>query len=316
MCEVEVEQASGIGVAEDGDASGTDDGERRGERAQRGSENVVARLQSGGAQGDFDGVHAIGGADGVRNLPCIGEILFEGSDFLTKDVPSGCADSCAGVEDIAAAVLPLGGEVVVEDHEWRGAGSGIGTGVGGVCRIVGEGTDDAGGVSGDEGVRGDVAGDNGTGGDHGAGTDFDTWEDSGIGSDGGSVAEDDGEVLSWLLSAAGEAVIAESGIGADEDIVFDAHGVPDLHAALYGDAVADDDIVFDEDMVTDIAVGSDDGVREDVSEGPDAGAGADARGLADGSRMDARGIGHGGCVIRDVGGVKVRIGCWREKGVT
>lgn len=90
--ELEVEQSGGVGIGEDGDAAGADDGEGRGESAQWGCEDVVALLQSGGAEGDFDGVHAIGGADGMRDLPCGGQFLFEAGDFPAEDVPARLAD--------------------------------------------------------------------------------------------------------------------------------------------------------------------------------------------------------------------------------
>jgi hypothetical protein len=78
-----------------------------------------------------------------------------------------------------------------------------------------------------------------------------------------------------VLLAARPGVVGEGDVGANEDVVLDSQAVPELHARLNRDAVADDDVVLDEDVGADVAVGTDAGVGEDDDELPDAGVGAD-----------------------------------------
>ena len=88
-----------------------------------------------------------------------------------------------------------------------------------------------------------------------------------------------------MLPAARERIVGERRVRADEDVVRDSQPVPELHAALDRDPIAEHDVVLDEDVVADVAVVTDLGTGKHVCEGPDAGAVADASTLAQSLRM-------------------------------
>lgn len=90
-----------------------------------------------------------------------------------------------------------------------------------------------------------------------------------------SLSDEQGKDDETCFFAAGEAVIGEGDVGADEDIVLQPEAIPELDTALDGDAIADEDIVLHEDLFADIAIGADAGAAEDVRESPDTGPGAD-----------------------------------------
>jgi hypothetical protein len=94
------------------------------------------------------------------------------------------------------------------------------------------------------------------------------------------------------LFGSGEAIVREGCVGPNEYVVGYSQPIPQLHATLDGDSVADDDVVFDEDVIADVAVPTYDGTGKQVAEGPDTRAAADRCGFADGSWMAE--VGHGG----------------------
>ena len=57
-----------------------------------------------------------------------------------------------------------------------------------------------------------------------------------------------------VLPASGILVVRERCVRSHEDVVGEPHAVPQLHAGLHGDAIADDDVVLDEDVVAHVAV--------------------------------------------------------------
>lgn len=85
---------------------------------------------------------------------------------------------------------------------------------------------------------------------------------------------------------AGERVVGERGVRADEDIVLQADAVPELNAAFHCDPIADDHVVLDEDSVIEVHVAADLCSGQDVRKGPDAGSISDPGGLADGLRVN------------------------------
>ena len=87
-----------------------------------------------------------------------------------------------------------------------------------------------------------------------------------------------------MLPAARKMIVRESGVGADEHVVFQSDSVPHLHAALDSDAVSDAHVVLDECLVADIAASADRGAGQDVGVGPDAGSRA-YRGALDDGRL-------------------------------
>ena len=115
----------------------------------------------------------------------------------------------------------------------------------------------------------------------------DAGQDRGVGADRGARADDGraGRTSGYCLLR-GKQVVGEGRVGTDEDVVLEAHAVPQLDAALDGDPVADDDVVLDEDVVADVAVGADDAPGEHVGERPDARAVADVLALAERLRVD------------------------------
>ena len=71
------------------------------------------------------------------------------------------------------------------------------------------------------------------------------------------------------LPLRGNTSLVNVDVRADEDVVLDAHPVPELHAAFHGDPIADDDVVLDEDVIADVAVGADARAGQHVRERPD-----------------------------------------------
>jgi hypothetical protein len=67
----------------------------------------------------------------------------------------------------------------------------------------------------------------------------------------------------WILFAARKKIVSEGHVGTDENIVFNAQSIPELHPRFHCDAITHDDIIFDENMGADVAVGSDAGIAED-----------------------------------------------------
>ena len=86
----------------------------------------------------------------------------------------------------------------------------------------------------------------------------------------------------------GKRSFANVAFGTDEDVVLDAHAVPELDAAFHRDAIADDDVVLDERVVADVAVGADARPGQHVRERPDARARADVLRFAHRLRMQKR----------------------------
>jgi len=73
-----------------------------------------------------------------------------------------------------------------------------------------------------------------------------------------------------MLTATRKGIVGEGGVGAHEHIVFQGDSVPDLDAALDGDAISEAHIVLDERMVADVAGGADHSAGQDVGKRPDA----------------------------------------------
>ena len=81
-------------------------------------------------------------------------------------------------------------------------------------------------------------------------------------------------------------VVGKRDVGADKHIVTNAQAVPQLHAALDIDAVANNYVVLDQAMRADIAVFSDRGAGQNDDKLPDARGCADGGGLGVCQRMN------------------------------
>ena len=97
-----------------------------------------------------------------------------------------------------------------------------------------------------------------------------------------------------ILPAARKAIVGEGGVRADEDVVVQAHAVPQLDAALDRDPVAQNHAAFDENEVADVGLAPHHRPGQHVGKGPDPRAGADLLGLADalGMNEDVLGPAH------------------------
>ena len=91
--------------------------------------------------------------------------------------------------------------------------------------------------------------------------------------------------------AAGKPVIGKRGVGTDEYIVANAQTIPQLHAALDGDAVTNDDVILDKTVRTNIAVLTDLGAGQHDDELPDTRARTNGGGLDVRQSVNKRG-GH------------------------
>ena len=74
-------------------------------------------------------------------------------------------------------------------------------------------------------------------------------------------------------------VIGKGHVWSNEDIIFQLDSIPDLHAGLDGDSVANHHIIFDETMRTDIDILANNGAGQHDDILPDATAGPDVFGL-------------------------------------
>jgi len=113
-------------------------------------------------------------------------------------------------------------------------------------------------------------GDHGTRSHHGFAADDDAGQDDRARPDGRAVVDGGNEKFFWFLLAAWKSVVGERGIGSDEDIVTHPQAVPQLHAALDGDAVAHHHVVFDQAVRADVAILPDLGTGQDDDKLPDA----------------------------------------------
>ena len=85
--------------------------------------------------------------------------------------------------------------------------------------------------------------------------------------------------------AARKRIVGKSGVGADEDVVFERDALPQLHAAFQRDAMAHHRAAFNKRVIAEIAIGADARAREHMREGPDPRAGADVGALDAAVRM-------------------------------
>jgi len=76
-------------------------------------------------------------------------------------------------------------------------------------------------------------------------------------------------------------VVGKSRVRTDEHIVGHAQSIPELHARLHRDSVAQHDVVLDEHVIADVAIASDPSARQYMSKRPDSSPGADVLTLAE-----------------------------------
>ena len=77
-----------------------------------------------------------------------------------------------------------------------------------------------------------------------------------------------------------EAVVGESCIRTDENVILNLYAVPQLHSGLDGNAITETDVILDEHAIADIAICTDPRSWQHVGEGPDTRAGTDLGALA------------------------------------
>ncbi len=65
-------------------------------------------------------------------------------------------------------------------------------------------------------------------------------------------------------------VVCKSHVWSDENIVFDPQSIPELHATLDGDVIADHNVILDKHVRADVTVGADLCARQYHAKLPDA----------------------------------------------
>jgi len=133
-----------------------------------------------------------------------------------------------------------------------------------------------GGVAQEEAIGGRRMREHGAGADKSIFPDSVTADDSGVGADSRSPA--DQGVPEFVFpgnGAAGVDDVGEHRGGADKDLVFAGDAGVDRDVILYPDAVAQDDTFADHDILTNVAVVADGSVGHDMGKMPDLRAAAD-----------------------------------------
>ncbi|MNX91376.1 hypothetical protein D3C86_1234510 [compost metagenome] len=98
----------GVDVAEDRHGARELDGRRGGDRRVGDGDDLVAGLDAHGAQGEGDGVRAVGDPHAVRKAEEGGEFTLEGLDLLAEDVPALLQDPRDGGLDGLRVRVVLG----------------------------------------------------------------------------------------------------------------------------------------------------------------------------------------------------------------
>ena len=125
-------------------------------------------------------------------------------------------------------------------------------------------------IAGDDRIRGHRLHDDCPGADHCAASDRDARQDRRVCADGCAFLDRCRKKRLWFALAARKAIVGERRVRSDKDVVLDTNAVPELHAALHGDAIADHHVVFDERVIADVAIGADARTRQDMRKCPDA----------------------------------------------
>lgn len=118
---VEVECA-GIDVHENGRGPGAHDRASRGEEAERGGDNRIARLDSGGHQREPESFGSGGAAGGCSGSGERGDFALEGLDFRTENESLGVADASDRGQNLVAKAIVLAAQIEERDGVKR-AGS-------------------------------------------------------------------------------------------------------------------------------------------------------------------------------------------------
>ncbi len=122
---------------------------------------------------------------------------------------------------------------------------------------------------------------------HGPFADDDSGSQRSVGADGSSALDHRPRILRRVLLTARKTVVGEGGVRADEHVVFHPQAIPQLDAALDGDAVPDDHVVFNEGVIADIAIPADAGAGKDVGVSPNQRPFANVLGLHQGGLVES-----------------------------
>ena len=109
-------EASPVDIGEHGNGARAFDGGDAGHGRMRNGDNFVARPDAAGAQGQLEGVGAVGDADCMPCAVISGEFRFKGFHFRSQDVPAAIGHTLHCGIDLVREQIMQGFELIERNH--------------------------------------------------------------------------------------------------------------------------------------------------------------------------------------------------------